>query len=147
MERSTGQSTILQVKPSHLTVSWHYHTVDLLSHFQLFFALLHHLPAYWRGFMEFSALESSFFLPLSEVTAMSLSSLNYLSLLLAHDGTHIFRKQTVGFAWVISFPSPAFLSTCCIIWQLPLFMDCMNCPPIPQSAPHMQTHTSGWEQC
>lgn len=147
MDRSPGQSVILQVKASHLAISWHCHIVDLLSHFQLFFALLHHLPAYWRGFMEFCALESSFFLPLSGDTATSLNSLNYLSLLLSHDGTHIFRKQIIGFVWVSSFPSPAFLSTHHILCQLPLFMNSMNCPPVPQSAPRAQTHTSCWEQC
>lgn len=145
MDRSPGQSIILQVKARDLTISWHYHIVDLLSHFQLFSALLHHLPAYWRGFIEFSALKSSFFLPLSEDTAMSLNSLNYLALLFAHHGTHIFRKQIFGFVWVSSFPSPAYLSTCHIFCQLPLFMDCMNCPPVPQSAPCTQTHTSCWE--
>lgn len=97
--------------------------------------------------MEYSALESSFFLPLSEDTAMSLNSLNYHSLLLTHDGTHTFRKQIIGFVWLSSFPFPVFLPSCHIFCQLPLFMGCMNCPPVPQSAPGTQTHTSCWEQC
>lgn len=70
----------------------------------------------------------TFFLPLSEDTAMSLNGLNYLSLLLTHDGTRIFRKQIIGFVQVSSFPSSASLSTCHILFQFSLFMGLQELP-------------------
>lgn len=62
---------------------------------------------------------------------MSVKGLNYLSLLLTRDGTHIFRNQMIGFVQVRSFPSSASLTTCHILFQFSLFMGLYELPSSP----------------